>query len=110
MRHPFRKWRVTRSRSAEKAIHELVARVVPVPDKRACVAIGAWCLQEGIRGHPKGPINAFTAGLVRRATVLLVDENYTSKLCSECHRELVPAKFKKKSRDGPEKSPRHATP
>lgn len=86
----FRKWRVVRQRFAKKAIAALATRIVPKPSTSTYVGMGDWKTRSGVRGYPHVPVLAMRRALGQCATLLLVDEYKTSKVCSRCDHELSP--------------------
>ncbi|EGZ23701.1 hypothetical protein PHYSODRAFT_483168 [Phytophthora sojae] len=71
-----------------EAIDALTKQLVPIPSPQVCVAFRDRSYQDGLRGIPRAPVKAFRKALEQRATVLLMDEFRTSKLCSCCHQSL----------------------
>jgi len=76
-----------------KALDALDKRTVPVPS-------WDWNNRAGIKGHPSAPVKGFARALQKRATVVPMDENKTSKLCSLCHDTLEKARLLATNDDG----------
>jgi hypothetical protein len=98
--HAFVRHRFPQDRMKMKALDALAKRIVPVPSSQMCIAYGCWSNQTGIKGHPSAPVKGFARALQKRATVVLMDEYKTSKLCSLCHHTLEKARLLATNDDG----------
>eukprot|EP01039_Chlorochromonas_danica_P011420 gene11420-12766_t len=104
----FRKWRFSAHVQEQKALHTLCKRLTE--GKKTCIGMGDWSKQDGgfLKRNPPAPVKKLQAALRRYATVIILDEHKTSKMCSLCQRDqcvqirLPAKKKKKKKKDGGE--------
>ncbi len=96
----FRNMRFTTHVRRQKTIHELCRKVTGMNhpgDKtvKCIIGFGDWSTQRDsiIRGHRRGPVQAFKTLLRRWCDVVDVDEFRTSKLCCNCHHVTEKVRF-----------------
>ncbi|RLN98441.1 hypothetical protein BBJ28_00015494 [Nothophytophthora sp. Chile5] len=61
--------------------------------KQVCISYGDWSRRTSIKGHASGPAKGFVEALMRRATVIPMDEYRTSITCSCCRQRLKQARL-----------------
>lgn len=100
----FRKWRFKSYRFTRKALSD-AAKTLVKGCPRACIGLGDWSQQDGVKGSPHVPLRAFKRALQEHAAMVIdIDEFRTSKSCSrdECegivYHPLWSAKKKKKKK------------
>ncbi|RLN53105.1 hypothetical protein BBJ29_009055 [Phytophthora kernoviae] len=89
----FLRWRFTQDRTKMKVLDTLAKHLVPKASKQVCIAYGDWGRRTGIKGHALDPVKGFAEALKRRATVIPMDEYWTSITCSCCHQLLKQARL-----------------
>ena len=84
----FRNLKLLRHIARKKELVRICKRLAAgAKDKRrALVGLGDFSITSNscIKGHPPGPIKAFRKELCKHVTVLDVDEDFTSQICSSC--------------------------
>lgn len=93
IRKPFRDLRFKRYVARQKAFNKLCQRFSRAGGDNPLIGFGDYgctCVSSVIKGHVRAPIKQLQSHLIKRGwQVPYVDEAYSSKLCSECHSELV---------------------
>ena len=85
----------------QKVMHDICKRICTSPDvddkRNVVVAFGNGMFSSTSKGHCPGPVKGVIAALRRRKVeVYVVNEDYTSQLCSQCHEMLEPMYREKK--------------
>ena len=80
----------------QKVMHDICERICAPTDtedeRRVVVAFGAGIFSSSSKGHCPGPVKGVRTALRRRRGVEVYDVNkdYSSQLCSECHKKVEP--------------------
>jgi hypothetical protein len=84
----LQRWSFKLERFRMKTLHEYAKKVI-FNDKKVCIGYGNMNQSNSIiKGSIKFPIESFKKVLRERgATVIIIDEYNTTKMCSECHKE-----------------------
>jgi len=78
----FLKWRFTTYMYSQKALEYIAKKLTK--GKKTLIGFGDWSQQDVVKGHQKAPLNKTKRVLQKYATVVLVDEYFTSQKCSCC--------------------------
>ena len=83
----FRNAKARSKRFGQKALQEVVRRIVGRNPADTCVGLGNWSRTDGVvRGHPPGPVKKLQRALDKSpAHLSLLEEFRTSKRCSGCN-------------------------
>lgn len=57
-----------------RELDALAKRIVAVPSPRVCITYGDWGRRGGTNDHTTGPVKGIIEALMKRATVLPIDE------------------------------------
>lgn len=102
-RKAFRNWRFKLSRNKKKAISKAARKIVGPKGLKVCVGFGDWSETSSgfLKGSDPAPVKALRKELRTMATVIKVNEDCTSKVCSCCReKNLYQLRLAKQMKDG----------